>query len=72
MATDHIPKDIDILTVPISALRTKDTVPTSIISRLPKDATVHGLLAADLALNKAANETKYSKWQAVVPTVEDI
>lgn len=72
MATDHIPKDIDILTVPISALRTKDTVPTSIISSLPKDVTVHGLLAADLALNKAANETKYSKWQAVVPTVEDI
>ncbi|KAG6367466.1 hypothetical protein INS49_001656 [Diaporthe citri] len=72
VATDHIPKDIDILTVPISALRTKDTVPTTIVSSLPKDVTVHGLLAADLALNKAANDTKYSKWQAVVPTIEDI
>lgn len=72
VATDHIPKDIDILTVPISALRTKDTVPSTIVSSLPKDVTVHGLLAADLALNKAANDTKYSKWQAVVPTVEDI
>lgn len=72
MATDHIPKDIDILTVPISALRTKHTVPTTIVSSLPKDVTVHGLLAADLALNKAANDTKYSKWQAVVPTVEEI
>lgn len=72
MATDHIPKDIDILTVPISALRTKDTVPIAIVASLPKDVTVHGLLAADLALNRTANEAKYRKWQAVVPTVEDI
>lgn len=72
MATDHIPKDVDILTVPISALRTKHTVPAAIVASLPKDVTVHGLLAADLALNKAANDTKYTKWQAVVPTVEDI
>lgn len=72
VATDHIPKNTDILTVPISALRTKDTVPTSIVASLPNDVTIHGLLAADLALNKAANDTKYSKWQAVVPTVEDI
>lgn len=72
MATDHIPKDVDILTVPISALRTKHTVPTTIVASLPKDVTVHGLLAADLALNKAANDTKYTKWQAVVPMVEDI
>lgn len=72
MATDHIPKDTDILTVPISALRTKDTVPATIVATLPKDVTVHGLLAADLALNKTANDTKYSKWQAVVPTEEDI
>lgn len=72
VATDHIPKDTDILTVPTSALRTIDTVPTTIITSLPKDATVHGLLAADLALNQAANDTKYSKWQSVVPTVEDI
>ncbi|KAK2600740.1 hypothetical protein N8I77_010251 [Diaporthe amygdali] len=72
VATDHIPKGTDILTVPISALRTKDTVPAAIVACLPKDFTVHGLLAVDLALNKAANETKYSKWQAVVPTEEDI
>lgn len=72
VATDHIPKDTDILTVPVSALRTKDTVPTTIVASLPKDVTVHGLLAADLALNQAANDNKYSKWQAVVPTVEDI
>lgn len=72
MATDHIPKDTDILTVPISALRTKDTVPAAIVTSLPKDITVHGLLAADLVLNQAANDTRYSKWQAVVPTLEDI
>lgn len=72
VATDHIPKGTDILTVPISALRTKDTVPTTIVTGLPKDVTVHGLLAADLALNQAANDTKYTKWQAVVPTLQDI
>ncbi|KAG8167521.1 hypothetical protein KVR01_003210 [Diaporthe batatas] len=72
VATDYIPKGTDILTVPVSALRTKDTVPTAIVTSLPKDVTVHGLLAADLALNQAANDTTYSKWQAVVPTVQDI
>lgn len=61
-----------ILNVPVTALRTKDTVPSPIAKSLPKDMTVHGLLAADLALDKPANTTKYAKWQAVVPSWEDI
>jgi hypothetical protein len=72
VATDHIPKDTEILTVPISALRTKETVHKTIVASLPKEVTVHGLLAADLALNAAANDSKYSRWQAVVPTVRDM
>lgn len=62
----------EILTVPCSALRTKDTVPSTIAKNLPKDMTIHGLLAADLALNLAQNTAKYAKWDAVVPTWEDI
>ncbi|ROW10311.1 hypothetical protein VMCG_02129 [Cytospora schulzeri] len=72
VATENIPKDTVILNVPVTALRTKDTVPSSITKSLPKDMTIHGLLAADLALDKSANSTKYAKWQAVVPSWEDI
>lgn len=72
VATDDIPKDTEILTVPVTALRTKDTVHPSTAKSLPKDMTIHGLLAADLALDKPANSTKYAKWQAVVPSWEDI
>lgn len=34
--------------------------------------TVHGLLAADLALNQAQNATKYAPWDAVVPSWDDV
>lgn len=34
--------------------------------------TVHGLLAADLALNVSANTEKYAKWDAVMPSWDDI
>lgn len=34
--------------------------------------TVHGLLAADLALNHTQNAAKYAPWDAVVPSWEDI
>lgn len=33
---------------------------------------MHGLLAADLALNQAQNATKYAPWDAVVPSWDDI
>ncbi|KUI59864.1 Ribosomal lysine N-methyltransferase set11 [Cytospora mali] len=72
VATENIPKDTEILTTPVAALRTKDTVHPSITKSLPKDITIHGLLAAELALDKSANSTKYAKWQAVVPSREDI
>jgi hypothetical protein len=50
-------------------LRTLDTVPKDIIKAYPKDARVHGLLAAELALDASA---KFAKWNAVVPTRDDI
>lgn len=58
-----------LLDVPISLLRTLDTVPPSVSSKLPKDMSVHGLLAADLALDKSA---MYSEWNAVVPTKKSV
>ena len=63
-----------LLKVPSSARRTAETVPKEISSKLPKDMRVHGLLAADLALDRhdASRAQKYAKWNAVVPTREDV
>lgn len=72
ITTAYIPEYTEILTVPCSALRTRDTVPSTIAKNLPKDMTVHGLLAADLALNHTQNAAKYAQWDAVVPSWEDI
>lgn len=58
--------------MPVSTLRTKDTVPSLLKRSLPKDLPVHGLLAADLALNNPANSRDYAQWNAVVPTWDDI
>ncbi len=58
-----------LLEVPTTMLRTLDTVPKRISRKLPKQLTVHGLLAADLALNRS---TKFDTWSAVTPTREDI
>jgi hypothetical protein len=46
-----------------------ESIPKSIIRRLPKDMSVHGLLAADLALDAS---DRYSVWNAVCPTAEDL
>lgn len=45
-----------------------DSVPNTVRSKLPKDISVHGLLAADLALDTT---DKYSIWNAVCPAPED-
>lgn len=51
--------------MPITLLRTVDTVPKIIRKKLPADMSVHGLLAADLALDKSPT---YKLWNAVVPS----
>jgi hypothetical protein len=61
-------KDEVLLTVPSSALRTLDTVPKAISRRLPRDITIHGLLAVDLALDAT---DKYKPWNAVLPSTAE-
>ncbi|OBT64498.1 hypothetical protein VE03_05343 [Pseudogymnoascus sp. 23342-1-I1] len=56
-----------LLTVPTSALRTPLTVPKTISIPLGK-ITVHGLLAADLSLDKSEER---SCWRDVLPSQED-
>ncbi|CAG8973301.1 hypothetical protein HYALB_00000063 [Hymenoscyphus albidus] len=56
-----------LLTVPLSALRTIQTVPKCITSQLP-NLTTHGLLATELCLDTSPTR---SLWNAVLPTRED-
>ncbi|KAK0729726.1 hypothetical protein B0H67DRAFT_477610 [Lasiosphaeris hirsuta] len=71
-ATRDIQKDDRILHVPTTTLRTIETVPKHITKNFPKDARVHGLLAADLALETLSSGSKYAAWNAVVPSQSDI
>ncbi|RDL36070.1 SET protein [Venustampulla echinocandica] len=57
-----------IVVVPISALRTAQTVPKR-ISRAIGKITVHGLLAAELTLDTTLD---HALWSDVLPTREDI
>ncbi|TLD22009.1 hypothetical protein PspLS_07851 [Pyricularia sp. CBS 133598] len=69
IASRKVKADETVLRVPTTALRTKFTVPKEICKALPKNMTVHGLLAADLALEDSG---KYDEWNAVLPTPEDV
>ncbi|XXH03164.1 Assembly factor cbp4 [Hypoxylon texense] len=68
IATRALKPNEVILDVPTACLRSIDTVRTSIIRHLPKAITIHGLLAADLALDTSS---KYAAWNAVCPTPDD-
>ncbi|KAI1478281.1 SET domain-containing protein [Daldinia eschscholtzii] len=68
VATRAIKPDEIILDVPTSCIRSIDTVHKPIIRHLPKTISIHGLLAADLALD---GSSKYAIWNAVCPTPED-
>ncbi|KAK3363597.1 hypothetical protein B0T25DRAFT_587507 [Lasiosphaeria hispida] len=72
VATKDIQKDDRILHVPTTTLRAIETVPKHITKNFPKDARVHGLLAADLALETLSPTSKYAAWNAVVPSQSDI
>lgn len=56
------------LEVPASCIRSIDTVPKPLVRQLPKSISVHGLLAADLALDRSG---RYAAWDAVCPTPAD-
>ncbi|KAI2634881.1 SET domain-containing protein [Hypomontagnella submonticulosa] len=68
VATRNIRPHEIVLEVPTSCLRSIDTVRKPIIQHLPKSISIHGLLAADLALDASS---KYAVWNAVCPTPED-
>lgn len=55
--------------MPTTLLRTVDTVPKTIRKKLPQDMSVHGLLAADLALDKTAT---FKVWNVVVSSKADL
>ncbi|KAK3394094.1 hypothetical protein B0H63DRAFT_555359 [Podospora didyma] len=71
VAARAIKTEEKILQVPTSTLRTLETVPSRITKRLPKNLTVHGILAADLALDPSPSKL-YARWNAVIPTREDV
>ncbi|KAI1140650.1 SET domain-containing protein [Hypoxylon sp. FL0543] len=68
IATRAIKPDEVVLEVPTACLRSLDTVHKPIVRHLPKSMSVHGLLAADLALDSSS---KYAAWNAVCPGPED-
>lgn len=69
VATKQLAPDTLILKVPTTALRTLETVPKPLKKAYPKDAPVHGLLAATLALD--ATDT-FKAWNAVVPSLDSL
>ncbi|KAL2758458.1 hypothetical protein ACRALDRAFT_207612 [Sodiomyces alcalophilus JCM 7366] len=71
ISTKTIHEGDTILEVPISAIKTLDTVPAALLDALPPppDTTVHALLALDLALDAS---TYPPPWRAVLPSREDI
>ncbi|KAI0857317.1 SET domain-containing protein [Xylaria cubensis] len=71
LATRDIQTDEIVLDVPTNCLRTLSTVPKARLRRLSgdKNISVHGILAADLALDSSG---KFAPWDAVVPRPEDL
>ncbi|KLU83264.1 hypothetical protein MAPG_02328 [Magnaporthiopsis poae ATCC 64411] len=63
IATRKLKQDELLLRVPTTALRTKFTVPKEISRRLPRTISVHGLLAADLALDASGRSPIDTKQQ---------
>ncbi|KAI0838166.1 SET domain-containing protein, partial [Hypoxylon sp. FL0890] len=68
IATRAINPEEVVLEVPTACLRSIDTARKPVIRHLPKSVSVHGLLAADLALDSSS---KYAVWNAVCPGPED-
>ncbi|UPK91970.1 hypothetical protein LCI18_002905 [Fusarium solani-melongenae] len=68
VATRDIRANEAILTVPLKALRTIDTVPKHISDAL-HSVSVHGILAAEIALDKSDD---FAVWKTVLPTKEDL
>ncbi|KAK3685221.1 hypothetical protein B0T22DRAFT_409442 [Podospora appendiculata] len=68
VATRRLKPGDEILTVPIPTIRSLPTVPEYITRQLGPEMTIHGLLAADLALDETDNHTP---WRALLPARTD-
>ncbi|KAJ4259675.1 hypothetical protein NW762_007605 [Fusarium torreyae] len=68
VATRDVRANETILSVPMKALRTIDTVPKNITEAL-HGVSVHGVLAAEIALDESDD---FSVWKTVLPTREDL
>ncbi|KAL6410211.1 Ribosomal N-lysine methyltransferase set11 [Ilyonectria robusta] len=69
VATRNIRANDVILSVPTRSLRTIDTVPKAIAEALQPGVSVHGVLAAEMALDKTDD---FAMWRTVLPTREDL
>ncbi|TGJ79949.1 hypothetical protein E0Z10_g8816 [Xylaria hypoxylon] len=70
LATRNIQADEIVLDVPTNCLRTLSTVPKARLRKLSETSiTVHGILAADLTLDRS---TKYTPWDNVIPCAADL
>ncbi|PKS08707.1 hypothetical protein jhhlp_004760 [Lomentospora prolificans] len=63
------PREV-ILKVPLSAFHTRDTIPPQIARKLPR-ITIHGLLAASIALQAAEDDYPSAPWRAAFPSAAD-
>ncbi|KAL7954773.1 hypothetical protein V8C34DRAFT_293412 [Trichoderma compactum] len=68
VAKRRLKKGQTILSVPIEAIRSLHTVPQQIVQSLPDDISLHGLLAADLALERPEVPTM---WRSALPALQD-
>ncbi|KAK3328193.1 hypothetical protein B0T19DRAFT_184549 [Cercophora scortea] len=68
VATRRLKPGDEILTVPIPTVRSLPTVPEHITRQLGPGMTIHGLLAADLALDDTSH---LAPWRALLPTPTD-
>ncbi|UNI15674.1 hypothetical protein JDV02_002185 [Purpureocillium takamizusanense] len=67
VATRDLDKGDVIMNIPVQAIRSLHTVPEDISRRLSRDMSIHGLLAAELALRRGAA----ADWASIAPQWTD-
>ncbi|EGX97217.1 SET domain-containing protein, putative [Cordyceps militaris CM01] len=67
VATRHIHKGEVLIAVPTPAIRSRHTLPKSLMGKAPTNMTLHGLLAADLLLHPP----DVAAWGTLVPSLAD-
>ncbi|CAH0045517.1 unnamed protein product [Clonostachys solani] len=67
VATRELEKDEAIMTIPTESIRSLHTIPHDISMKLSPDMSIHGLLAAEVALRNNASQV----WSQIIPTWED-